>query len=349
MIFGSEKNPKGPAFKKARPIEKNLSGIKLCFRAPPSSDPLSSIEEWESEPASRDIYDLSVFRPLNWIRKSGERHEFKEIQMLRAYSSRWGFRGLPIIEGYCGYINFLIDVNFVDDLPVNETLFENQTLAREAYRSFELTELSDTHKGHSDDPMDLTPYSWPSYLGPINSQWQNLGNSDWFYFESQPLVNDSEMITWNTAITDKHYLSCRFIINRSARNAGNSYQIEQRVPRNNFIEFANQVMETISIELPLDMLKRRAQIQAQIKANEKVILTCTRMQVEEAKHVLYMWSDREYEAPGKGEDDDHRADPDDVAAFVDERIKPRPLPNSYPPGEVLNLESQANTAEAESG
>lgn len=347
MIFGNEKNPKGPSFRKARAVEKRLSGSRIRFLAPPHHDPLSSIQDWETEPASQDIFDRSRYRPLSWVRKSGERHEFDNLRVLRVYSSRWGFTGLPILQGYCGHVNFLIDVNAVEDLPVNESLFENHVLAREAYRAFDLTELQDLHKGHSDDPTDYTPYRWPSYLGPLNCQWLEHGGSDWLYFENQPLVNDAEMVVWNAAIDDKHYLSCRFVIKRSARNAGNAYRIEQRVPRDNFLKLMQQIMDSLTLELAPEAATRRAQVQAQPGASNKPLLGFTQEQLEEAKHVLYMWSDREYEDSSKGEDDDHRASREEVAAFVDERIKPRPLPNSYPPGELLELSPRPCAAETQ--
>ena len=339
MIIGSEKNPKGPSFRRARTIEKELSGSRIRFLAPPHNDPLSSIQEWEAEAACQDIFDSSQYCPLSWVRKSGERYEFYDLQVLRIYSSRWGFNGLPILQGYCGHVNFLIDVNSVEDLPVNESLFENRVLAREAYRAFNLTELQDLHKGHSDDPTDFTPYRWPSYLGPLNCQWIEHRSTDWLYFESQPLINDAETIVWNAAVDDKHYLSCRFVIRRSARNAGNSYRIEQRIPRENFLKLMHQIMDSLSLDLSPEAAARRAQVQAQPGASDKPLLGITQKQVEEAKHVLYMWSDREYEDSSKGEDDDHRASREEVAAFVDERIKPRPLPNSYPPGQILGLSS----------
>lgn len=345
MIFGSERNPKGPNFRKARTIEKDLSGSSIRFLAPPSSDPLSSIEDWESEPDSQDIFDSERYQPLNWVRKSGDRYNFEQLQVLRVYSSRWGFSGIPLLQGYCGHINFLIDVNRVDDLPVNESLFDNRILARETYRALDLTELQDLHKGHSNNPMDLTPYRWPSYLGPLNSQWLQQGGTDWLYFESQPLIDDTETVTWNAAIGDKHYLSCRFVIVRSARNAGNAYRIEQRVPRDNFLALIQQIMGTLTLKLSPEAANRQARMQTQPGASDKPLLICTTKQVKEAKHVLYMWSDREYEDTKKGEDDDHRANPEDIAAFIDERIKPRPLPNSYPPGEPLQLSAHSPSAE----
>ncbi|SHF92383.1 hypothetical protein SAMN04487965_2964 [Microbulbifer donghaiensis] len=231
----------------------------------------------------------------------------------------------------------LVNINRVKDLSINESLFDNRVLSREAYLQLLSSKLHDFHEGHSDDPLDLTPYRWPSYLGPINCQWLAHNGNDWLYFESQPLVSGGEIVSWQTAIDDRHYLSCRFVITRSARNAGNPYRIEHRVSKKNFLCLMHQIMNSLNLELSPEAAARRAQIQAQPGASDKPLLGCTPEQIKEAKHVLYMWSGRGYQEEGKNREDDHRANPEDVVAFIDERIKPRPLPNSYPPGEVLKL------------
>ncbi|SFD01853.1 hypothetical protein SAMN05660479_02927 [Microbulbifer thermotolerans] len=340
MLIGTEKKPKGPKIKMGRIIEKNLSETKLLFVAPKTKDPFSSLKNWEKESDFLDIYDSNLFETLETCDKTGEKRTFASHHVARAYSNIWEFRGLPILQGYCGHIIFLIDIVKVEDLPINESLFDNRVLAKEAYRTFEFVKLNDLHRGHSDDPLDFTPYRWPTYLGPINSQWLAKNKRDWLYFEDQPLISDSETVTWHTAIDDNYYLSCSFVISRSARNAGNPYRIEQRVPRDNFLALMHKIMDSLTLDLNPKAAARRAQVQAQPGASDKPILTCTPEQVEEAKHVLYMWSGRGYEEPGKSRDDDHRANPEDVAAFIEERIKPRPLPNSYPPGELLKLAQQ---------
>ncbi|MCX2796041.1 hypothetical protein OQJ62_14030 [Microbulbifer thermotolerans] len=336
MLIGTEKKPKGPKFSRSRPIEKNLSYTRLKFLAPPHKDPFSDLDSWETEPKSIDIDDRSIYRS----RKLPNGKNLNGFFSARAYSSRWAFCGIPLLQGYCGHMNLLVDVNLVDNLPINETLFDNNVLTREVYNEFLQTELNDLHEGYSDDPLDVTQYRWPSYLGPINCQWSHIGDSDWLYFEDQPLMRKNQTIFWNVAISDKQYLSFRFVITRSARNAGNPYRIEQRVPRDNFLALMHKIMDSLTLDLNPKAAARRAQVQAQPGASDKPILTCTPEQVEEAKHVLYMWSGRGYEEPGKSRDDDHRANPEDVAAFIEERIKPRPLPNSYPPGELLKLAQQ---------
>ncbi|SHF92422.1 hypothetical protein SAMN04487965_2965 [Microbulbifer donghaiensis] len=235
----------------------------------------------------------------------------------------------------------MIEINALEDLPVNESLFDNRVLAREVYKQFELTKLLDLHRGRSDDPLDITPYRWPSYIGPINCQWLSLQGADWLYLEDQPLLKIEQTINWNIAIDDKRYLTFRFSFTRSARNAGNPYRIEHRVPKDNFLGLMHQIMNSLNLELSPEAAARRAQIQAQPGASDKPLLGCTPEQVKEAKHTLYMWSGRGYQEEGKDRDDDHRANPEDVAAFIDERIKPRPLPNSYPPGELLKLSPQS--------
>lgn len=63
---------------------------------------------------------------------------------------------------------------------------------------------------------------------------------------------------------------------------------------------------------------------------------------------IFLISGNTYLEEGKSRDDDHRAKPEDVAAFIDERIKPRPLPDSYPPGEVLKLSPKPVATETHS-
>ncbi|GAA5443050.1 hypothetical protein Misp06_01226 [Microbulbifer sp. NBRC 101763] len=340
MLYNRSKYPKGPDFQKARKIQKELSGCKTSFLAPPQSDPYSSMGIWESEPNIIDINDLSKFKPLEWRLKSGELRYFSEVQTLCIYSNRWGFNGLPIIQGQRGDVSFFINVNLIKDLPVNETLFHNRVLAQETFRIFDLTFLQNLHKGRKSTPFDLTPSRWPSFLGPINFQWVNQGGSDWLYFESQPLKDDLELINWSTPITEKHLLSCQFYINRSSTNAGNAYRINQSVQRENYLRLTQEIMNTFEIELTSNHKQKYKRTQSLLDANEKPILTCTSKQIDNAKHVLQSWSDLEFIDSKKNSEDDHKASIEEVTKFLEDRIQPKLMPNSYPAEEEIQISSR---------
>ncbi|WP_444917006.1 hypothetical protein [Microbulbifer sp. JMSA003] len=345
MNFLKDVFPRGPNFRSARRIEKTLSGSKLSFMAPPSADPFSSIQKWEMESDEFDIFDANNFRPISYrsSKNLDDEIEFPDITYLRLFSSCWGFKGMPFFGGYRGEIGLTVDVIKVEDLPINESLFDTRVLAKEVYRKYELEDLHDFHRGLKDDPFDLTQYRWPNYLGPINCQWVKQANKSWLYFESQPLRRKFDKLSWYTALTDKHFLSFRFDVTRSASNAGNSYQINQRVSWQNYVSYVQRIADSLDLSLTSDLSKRLVQVQKQPGAKDKQTLSFTSKQVKDAKYVMRMWSDSGYTAPGKGEDEDHRASIDEVSSFIDKRIQHRPLHNSYPLGDKIEVVSRIPT------
>ncbi|WP_444921227.1 hypothetical protein ACJJID_01780 [Microbulbifer sp. CnH-101-G] len=334
--------PRPPSFRRARKVEKDLSGCILSFEVPPYSDPFSANKEWETEPDSIDIYDEDAYHLIKYHSAINfdELIEYSNIEVRSVFSSIWTVKSTPIISIYGGDIQLGIGIATINDLPINETLFNNKTLLHEVFRRFDLTRLQNFNKGIKSDFFDLTQYRWPSYLGPLNSQWVEQGGLDWLYFETQPLVSDSDSISWHTAISDKHILSCYFTITRSVSNAGNAFRINQRMPWDNYINFSQKIMDSLKLGLSPELNARRTEVQSQLGANSKPIFGCSPQQVEDAKYVMRMWSDTGYMEAGKSRDADLRATPEEVSEFIDKRIQPRPLHNSYPLEEKIEVVSR---------
>ncbi|WP_444944966.1 hypothetical protein ACJJIK_10130 [Microbulbifer sp. ZKSA006] len=334
--------PRPPSFRRSRKLEKTLSGCKLYFEAPPYSDLFSSIQDWETEPDSFDIFSPFGYQPIKYrdFHDVDEIIDFPSIQSLGVFSSRWAFKGIPIVQGYGGYVGLGITVDVIEDLPINESLFHNVTFLKESCRINDLANLQDFNEGLKGNPFDLTQYRWPNYLGPLNCQWIEQGGADWIYLENQPLVNGREDVILQVAIGDKHILSCNFFLMRSGANAGNAYRKNQRTPWDNYINFIQRIMDSLRLELSPELSIRRAEVQSQPGANSKPIFGCTPQQVEEAKHVMQMWSGRGYKDSRRDKNESHRATPEEVSAFIDKRIQPRPLHNSYPLGEKIDVVSR---------
>ncbi|WP_444933035.1 hypothetical protein [Microbulbifer sp. JTAC008] len=337
--------PRAPSFRRARRIEKNLSGSKLTFMVPPPADPFPSAQKWEAEPEEFDIFEANNFCPISYRSSDNldDKIKFPDITYLRVFSSCWGFKGMPIIGGYGGDIRLIAAVTSIEDLPVNESLFDTRVLAKEVYRSYELEDLHDFHSGLKDDPFDLTQYRWPNYLGPINCQWVKQADKSWLYFESQPLRNKPDKISWHTALADRLFLSFSFTITRAPSHTANAYRASQRTSWGNYISFAQRIVNSLDLRLTSDLSERLFQVQKQPGAKDKQILSFTSKQVKDAKYVMRMWSDSGYTAPGKGVDEDHRASIGEVSSFIDKRIQHRPLHNSYPLGDKIEVVSRIPT------
>ena len=320
MLIGTQRNPVGPSFRRAKRIEKELSGTRISFVAPGSKPPFPDLQ-WGQEMESLDLFDQERFKPV----KGADKNELQGLSWAVVYSGSWEFRGLPIVHGYCGHVNCVIDVHLSNKLPVNESLFDPKVLAREVYNELEKVKLDELHDGHSDDSFDLTAYRWPSYLAPINNQWVSRGGAEWIYFEIQPLVSDGESFVWSTAISDKHYLVCYFHMVRSAGNAGNPYRIEERVARDNFLVFMHQIMDSFKLDLSAEAKAEQAAVVLKGSGQLKPVYSFSAELLEQAKHVLYMHSGTGYKDSGRNLDERHRADPKDVAAFLERRIKQRQI------------------------
>ncbi|WP_444931780.1 hypothetical protein ACJJIF_08450 [Microbulbifer sp. SSSA002] len=342
MKFIKEAFPRAPSFRRARKIEKNLSGCQLSFMAPPYSDPFSSIQEWETEPDIFNVFDSDNYKPIKYspLGELERDAEFSNLRLLGVFSSRWAFKELPIFGGYGGYIGFGIEISAINDLPINESIHNNKVLLREIFRKYDLMIFRECNEGLKTDLFDLTQYRWPNYLGPLNSQWIEQDGLDWLYFEIQPLVSSFDIVSWHTAIDNKHILSCHFTITRSGSNAGNAFRMNQRTPWDNYINFIQRIMDSLKLKLSPELSARRMEVRSQIGSNSKPSFSCTPQQIENAKHVMQMWSGRGYTDSNRDKNESHRASPEEVSEFIDKRIQPRPLHNSYPVEEKMEVVSR---------
>ncbi|WP_445363478.1 hypothetical protein ACJJIQ_01485 [Microbulbifer sp. ANSA003] len=340
-MLGTEKNPKGPNLNKFRKVTKNISGSELSFFAPPPDDPFSSNDKWEAEPDELKLEDLEEFKVLSSSRLSGETQECQDIRSKRIYSNRWAFRGLPIIQGYCGHINCLIDINYIEDLPINESLFNKTILAQSAYRRFNFSTLQDLHSAKKDDLFDLTQEKWSSHLGPLNCQWVKQGNNDWLYFESQPLINTPLTINLFAPIDHKFFISFRFVVTRSASEVNCSYELEKRIEITSFLKFSTNIINTLNLNLSKKEAANKKKVETNLNKDsiicDRPILSITNQEIEHAKHVMYEWS--------KVEDKDtviKKENSREIDDFIENRIKARPLSNSYPIGDPLYIHSKSS-------
>ncbi|WP_303955621.1 hypothetical protein [Thalassolituus maritimus] len=230
-----------------------------------------------------------------------------------------------------------MDIRRVGDLPANESLFDNWVLARELLRNEELCTYAATSEGYTAAPLDSNPDRWPEVLGPINSQWVNRNGTDWLYTEEQQLSDTANAVTWATPISHDRYLSCLFLIERSSWHGPNAYRIEERVRPDTFLDLMHQIMDSVKLELCEEMKVERDRIRTIEPSERRPVIEFTPEQLKVAKHVLYMSSFR------KPEDGDDRwssgmerlAPSEEVEAFLDERVKFKPLPGSYPRGGII--------------
>ena len=249
MLFGSEKNPKGPNFKKAKWREKNLSGTLLTFKAPDSRG-LNS-EYLTETPVDIDIYDSSAY----FSGKSDDQSE-KEIRGQEIYSAVWEFFSIPFVRSV-GRLLMGGGVCEITVLPANESLFDPTIFNREMERRIAFNLQNECHEGRSLDPTDFTQYRWPDFLSPINTQMVSRGGSNWYYYETQPLNDDTIDYFWFTPIGPRHYISLPFSIMKSVNNAGNSYRKSQRVPSEPFVALMHNIMNSVTLTLSAEAQKQK--------------------------------------------------------------------------------------------
>ena len=330
-LFGTEKYPKGPSFRTAKRVSKDLGLASLSFMAPNPKPAHGG--SWNKEPNHFNAASDAGFEPeLTW-----NQCEIEALSRLRVYSSSWEFRGIPVIEGYCGFLNCIVDIRRVSDLPANESLFEKWVFARELLRNQELCTYAATSEGFTDAPLDSNPDRWPLTLGPVNSQWVDRKGTDWLYTEEQQLSDTASAVTWATPISHERYLSCLFLIERSSWHGPNAYRIEERVRPDTFLDLMHQIMDSVKLELCEEVKAERDRIQTAELSDKYPIIEFTPEQLEVAKHVMHMRSTRKLE-----DSDDkwnsasaRRAPREEVEAFLEERVKFKPLPGSYPRGEII--------------
>ena len=328
MIFGSERHPKGPKWSKATHIVKDLTTATLEFKAPLPTPPFTD-RTWAEEGDHFSTLDFNNVDP-----KDLEEDEHKTSVII--YSNSWEYRGIPVLQGYCGNIRFFVRINKVKNLPVNTNLFAPESLANAVLAEHEVTFLSKTHEALFDDPYDITELKWPNYLSPINSQWLTKDKIQWLYCEGQPLVNGKNIVTYYIAISNDTYLSFRFLITRSAMNAGNPYRMEQRIPLTNFLTLVHNIMDSVKIRFSTNDNEEELNQKNAAHNADMPVVEASPEYIELAKHVLYMWSDREYTDTKDPKKKDHRAAKEEISNFIDSKVKFRPLQNSLPRGKVIH-------------
>ncbi|MFD1215248.1 MULTISPECIES: hypothetical protein [Microbulbifer] len=324
MLFGNEKNPKGPSWRKARRIEKDLSGIRVSFAAPSFRPPIYGQESMEDQANAFDLDDSEVWTIREREGRDGTTHISHVVEV---WTCGWNFTGRPLLDGKSvGNLVMQIELVEVRDLPVNSSLFQRGELARFAQSYCTDGHLGRYHKGRAEDrnPFDLTQYQWPDNLLPINCQWLDRNGSEWLYFEMQPLQHIADRFYWLFPVGHQRCLRVRFMATRKLRNAGNPYR-EQRSRLDNYRQLMENIMDSMAVELTEAANIEKSNIHN--ADGDYPLPHCTEQLVKEAKHTLYMWSGAGYtdkSQPKQG--GDHRAPKEDVAAFIDRRIKPRPLP-----------------------
>jgi hypothetical protein len=313
-MFGSEKHPKGPSLSRLVTYAKDLSGAHLTFRTPvPSGEP----NKWfQPTPNHMDIFAAENFA----IDKKRENDRHMEV-----HSAAWEFTGVPLWTPELGDVRLGVDVVATDLLPKDETLFQRSVLAREVKRYVDETYVVDTHERHSDDPHDLTVYEWPSRLVPLNWQWVRHGGVEWLYYESQPLWHTHDLFYWITPLSRLHYLCFLFIVSRSTHNAGNPYRLAQRLPLKPYTDLMHAIMDTVNLTLAPSAAAEKAACEVMNATQPLPVVAPTGAQIQQAKYILHWWSDKGYR---EGKKEDSRADPADVARFVDQRLVPVPLPGA---------------------
>lgn len=347
MLFGSEQNPKGPGWRRLRTVEKELSGTRVRFNAPPMRLPLVGRSGLEEQPDHLDLSSSDIYTPY------GNPDPDQGIFNARLWLSGWNFTGRPILDGNSiGDLVLRLSVHDVRDMPVNHSLFQRSEVVELAERLHRVTEIGEYHDGHPEDPdpndlttaLGLSCGRWPNYLSPINSQWLERNGSEWLYLEVQPLWDGSDDFYWFSPIGHRHCLVAHFMVERCLHNAGNPYRRATRSPIANYRQLMENIMDSMVVELSDEAEAERQTIHN--ADNDYPLPHCTEQLVKEAKHTLYMWSDMEYREKEKGPNDDHRAPKKEVAAFIDERIKPRPLTGNLAIGPAFVEGDEIGTSRA---
>lgn len=326
----SRKNPKGPTMSQARHIKKDLGIGRLDFMAPAPSPRFDKLTNWVGLPDSLDALDLTIY-----THKLGSNGHFPDnIQKYRVYNNEWQFKGLPIIQRACGEITLVVDVIRIDNLPINENLFNKRDLALTCLENIKYAHAEVHTEPPKNDVFNLNPQKWPTYLGPINSQWIKKINTDWLYYEFQSLTHHSSTVAWITPLTDQHFILFNFSVSRSCPNNNNAYRIEEHVPRKNFLDYIHKFMDIVEIELQPEFEQKREQ-QKKLEDEAKPVIEATPEHIALAKTVMHEWSDCQYKDPSKDKGEDRRAPFKDVSDRIDWIVTPKPTPGSYPRGELI--------------
>jgi hypothetical protein len=87
----------------------------------------------------------------------------------------------------------------------------------------------------------------------------------------------------------------------------------------------HRIMDTVNLSLSPEFATQ-SQAFEKINASQPLPYAApTEEQINQAKYILYMWSDKGY---SEGNKKDCRADKADVSAFLDKRLVPHPIPGA---------------------
>ncbi|MBU3068603.1 hypothetical protein KOI40_02165 [Aestuariicella sp. G3-2] len=319
------KHPVGPSFSQAYLREKDLSGNFLSFEAPSPRGDANLVASDEGNPDIIDIEDLDKYCDLKNLLATKDYYQGNALRR-QVFTSSWQMNGRPMMDGYMGDLRLSVSVRQIPNLAVGDSLFNPEILAREVRKEAELGSLNDFHNGYNEDEWDFTNTCWPHYLGPLNWQWQQINNRIWLYFELQSLRDLASPFTWYIALSDQHFLECQFFITKSSNVGGNSYCEETNIASDPYTKLMHQIMSTLTLTRTSEMSAREQQVLSE-NQNARLLLHPgpSPEQLAFAAHVMWKWSNRgtHYE---EVEGVDYRANKEDVAELIKQRIKPNPLP-----------------------
>lgn len=318
------KHPVGPSFSGAFERTKDLSGNILRFNAPAPCGDAGMVATDEDNKASLDLYDFTDFVEMsqdyatNFYAGDSLKHQ--------VFLSSWQMNGRPLLDGYMGELRLCINVRYLPNLPANESLFNPEIFAKEVRREMELNFLSEFHNGYNEDEWDFTNTCWPHYMGPLNWQWQDLNSRSWLFYEMQSLRGSSCPYVWNIALTDNHFLECAFYVTKTGATGGNSYCREVEISSEPYLNLMHKIMSTLTLDRTKELEEHEEQVLAN-NSNTRLLLHPgpSSEQLAFAAHVMWKWSDRDTHNEEE-EGVDYRANKEDVAELIKQRIKPNPLP-----------------------
>ncbi|MFV8781051.1 hypothetical protein ACNKU7_01395 [Microbulbifer sp. SA54] len=305
----------------------------------------------DNEPNAFDLNAPGTFEAIDNTKAPFPPGSEYADRRIKIWTCGWNFTGRPLLDrGSLGNLEVELVVEEIDELPINCSLFRRDDMLRYAKGLFSEDWLASCHLGYKEerDPFDLTKYRWRDHLAPLNNQWLARNGSHWLYFEAQSLHIRSDEFYWLCPIGHRRCLRATFSVSRWLSNTSNAYR-KQRSPITNYRELMEKIMSTITVQLSEAARQEQASI-----ANPEghyPLFQCTKTEVEQAKHILYMWSDKGYRDKSKPKDADHRAPKEEVAAFVEERIQPRPLPGclaigpAHLPGDNTGVPTNASPSQ----
>ena len=280
---------------------------------------------WESIEKYTSIYTNKI---------SSEEKLPEHIKYVTFYSNSWTFKGGQIFNRSCGRLNMIGLVYRIENLAVNESLFNKKDLLNTCLEIIKYDSCQIHNERSNDNTIVILPQKWPNELGPLNAQWLKINNINWLYYEYLSLIDSSTHIQLCTPLSDEHIIQINFPITLTLHNAGNAFQGFTQIPLDNFRKYILDIIYSLKLDIH-NQLSSGSGLKSDDKG-EKPVIEATPDHILLAKTVMRAWSAKEYTNPKLKKDDDHRASYEDVSALIDKLVQPTPLPNSYPRGEVMH-------------